>query len=797
MANQITVSDSGTVQVAIQQLGDVQVQISRTALLGVSGYSGMSGYSGAGGTRGFYGSFLDTTDQPMANITQEQVVGINTTAESDGISIVSGNRITFANEGTYSLTYSMQFTNTDNNTIHYADVWLKKNGNNVAESNSRFDIPGAHSGLNGHLIGTVNYVFTVTAGDYYQLYWNADSTTVSIESLPADTSPTTPATPGIILTVAQVMYGQSGFSGKSGYSGATGPSGTSGYSGGQGATGTSGFSGASGASGQSGTNGSNGASGASGISGYSGSGVSGYSGATGPSGISGYSGAAGSAGASGTSGYSGANGTNGASGVSGYSGQDGSAGASGASGYSGQDGASGLSGFSGIDGAAGASGISGFSGAAGTASPGGANTEVQYNDNGSLNASNTFTFNNTSNLVSITNLRVNSGNITLGANSATTSQGANAIAIGYNTANLTQGAGAVAIGIYAGANTQGANSVAIGVNAGITTQSASSVAIGPFAGETVQGSGSIAIGLATGRNNQGANAIAIGRGAGNISQATDAIAIGRTAGFSGSGNASIAIGTFAGNLNLGSNSIAIGFSAGRSNTPANTTVINATGANLNVTTGNAFYIKPVRNASASRIVNYNTTSGEIAYDSNVAAGGYGSFASPTDGQDTMLLTSINKANMNDIRIVRQIDTANAGGLNTISVYRTGYDGSNPSPVQSNDIIFSMYSTAYSDSGNIFVDTGGFKIEVDQNDNAGNITTIASYFQGTYPGTVNFNYDSINFNGISNLGSNSNVVITGGSNGDVLSTDGAGNLSWQPQSGGGGGETFNVFLLAGM
>ena len=39
---------------------------------------------------------------------------------------------------------------------------------------------------------------------------------------------------------------------------------------------------------------------------------------------------------------------------------------------------------------------------------------------------------------------------------------------------------------------------------------------------------------------------------------------------------------------------------------------------------------------------------------------------------------------------------------------------------------------------------------------------------------------------SNLGSNSNVIITGGSSGQSLTTDGAGNLSWA--SGGGGGGT---------
>lgn len=44
---------------------------------------------------------------------------------------------------------------------------------------------------------------------------------------------------------------------------------------------------------------------------------------------------------------------------------------------------------------------------------------------------------------------------------------------------------------------------------------------------------------------------------------------------------------------------------------------------------------------------------------------------------------------------------------------------------------------------------------------------------------------LNVNGIANLGNVANVKITGGTNGYVLSTDGAGNLSWTAQSNGGG------------
>lgn len=58
---------------------------------------------------------------------------------------------------------------------------------------------------------------------------------------------------------------------------------------------------------------------------------------------------------------------------------------------------------------------------------------------------------------------------------------------------------------------------------------------------------------------------------------------------------------------------------------------------------------------------------------------------------------------------------------------------------------------------------------------------------TSVGTLN----SLTVSGQTNLGAAGNIIISGGSSGYVLSTNGAGNVSWQPQSGGGGGAA-NVF-----
>lgn len=165
------------------------------------------------GSPGYYGSFYDTNaTQVAANTTTAYPIKINSTSEANGVSIQndgSGNPslITFAYSGTYNIQYSLQFTSIDSS-IHNVNVWLRKNGQtdafNLADTNSQYAIIGSHGGINGQMIAAVNYVLTVSAGDYLQLMWQTESTNVYIETIPVGTTPVTPQSPGVILTACQV-----------------------------------------------------------------------------------------------------------------------------------------------------------------------------------------------------------------------------------------------------------------------------------------------------------------------------------------------------------------------------------------------------------------------------------------------------------------------------------------------------------------------------------------------------------------------------------------------------------------
>jgi hypothetical protein len=192
---------------------------------------------------------------------------------------VSGSRVTFANAGVYSITFSVQWVNTGNH-IRDANIWLQKNGTALPDSDSRWSVVESHGGTDGHAIGAVNFVLKLNANDYIELYWQTTSTTISLQYVEA-LAPA-PAIPSIILTATQVMYSQAGATG------ATGAQGSSGATGVQGASGATGPQGPSGATGVAGATGLQGPSGATGITGATGpQGATGVQGATGPQGATG------------------------------------------------------------------------------------------------------------------------------------------------------------------------------------------------------------------------------------------------------------------------------------------------------------------------------------------------------------------------------------------------------------------------------------------------------------------------------------------------------------------------------
>ena len=179
-------------------------------LAGSAGGSGGTGPAGAQGIQGipgtmssYYGNFYSTLTQTNVGEAQTPDVAnamtFNSPPDGVGVTIVSNSRITVANAGTYNLQFSAQVekTNNGNDSI---DIWLAKNGTNVAWSSTRTWLYGN----NAKHVSAWNFVITLAANDYLELMWSSANPAVQLTAEGAATAPVRPEIPSAIATLTFV-----------------------------------------------------------------------------------------------------------------------------------------------------------------------------------------------------------------------------------------------------------------------------------------------------------------------------------------------------------------------------------------------------------------------------------------------------------------------------------------------------------------------------------------------------------------------------------------------------------------
>jgi hypothetical protein len=151
-----------------------------------------------------YGAFQDGTDQTAANTTTAYAITFDTTDFNNGVTLSNSSRLNVSQAGIYNIQFSVQFKNTTNDGQD-VDIWFKKNGTNIDNSNSRFHLSQRKSsGDPSHLIAALNFFVSLAANDYVEIMWRPTSTSVSIEHFATSSTPTRPAVPSVIATVSFV-----------------------------------------------------------------------------------------------------------------------------------------------------------------------------------------------------------------------------------------------------------------------------------------------------------------------------------------------------------------------------------------------------------------------------------------------------------------------------------------------------------------------------------------------------------------------------------------------------------------
>jgi hypothetical protein len=160
----------------------------------------VSGSLSVGGNLQFnVGAFQSTqTQSGSANVSQS--ITYNTTDYSQGVTYVSGSRLTVANKGVYNIQFSAQIDRVAGSGTDTVHIWLKKNGTNLAGSAGSITISGGAAAAK--TISSWNYVVDSAANDYYELVW--EPTDSNIQLIAAGATGNIPSIPSIITTVTQV-----------------------------------------------------------------------------------------------------------------------------------------------------------------------------------------------------------------------------------------------------------------------------------------------------------------------------------------------------------------------------------------------------------------------------------------------------------------------------------------------------------------------------------------------------------------------------------------------------------------
>lgn len=138
-----------------------------------------------------YGTFYTNTDQ---TIDVNTATLVNNWIEADtSRSFLDGNKVYVEETGDYFLQFSAMLTKT-NASSGTADVWVRKNGVDIPDSNTRVTL----SGSNAEVVMAAALILDLDAGDYIQFVASASATNTLISHSPAGVGP---AVPGVIATL--------------------------------------------------------------------------------------------------------------------------------------------------------------------------------------------------------------------------------------------------------------------------------------------------------------------------------------------------------------------------------------------------------------------------------------------------------------------------------------------------------------------------------------------------------------------------------------------------------------------
>jgi hypothetical protein len=151
---------------------------------------------------GVYGSFYDTTTQTALGNDTPTPMKYNSTDIENGVSIVDDSKITVSQSGVYNLQFSAQVDRVAGNGVVVIDIWLRKNGLDVANSDTKVTLSG--NANQAKIVASWNFFVELNAGQNVELMWNTPTTNIKLVALPEDLIIPHPEVPSVILTMNKI-----------------------------------------------------------------------------------------------------------------------------------------------------------------------------------------------------------------------------------------------------------------------------------------------------------------------------------------------------------------------------------------------------------------------------------------------------------------------------------------------------------------------------------------------------------------------------------------------------------------
>lgn len=115
-----------------------------------------------------------------------------------GVNIIGDTRITVTQAGIYNVQFSAQIYRTSGGTSQHIDIWLRKNGTDVASSNTRLNVN--ENAI--YQVGAWNWFIKLGIGEHIEIFWMPSASTIQLQyEVPATNHP---ATPSVIATINRI-----------------------------------------------------------------------------------------------------------------------------------------------------------------------------------------------------------------------------------------------------------------------------------------------------------------------------------------------------------------------------------------------------------------------------------------------------------------------------------------------------------------------------------------------------------------------------------------------------------------